>query len=440
MPIRKQQRKQKGQALILIAGALVALIALVALAVDGGNAYNQRRIAQNAADGATHAAMTKLYDLFMAHRLWGSPPNQHTNCNAQGCVMRPITEDENVQLLQRIQDVLGSSGYGNAANDPNGYGIDTRLVSQGGTLEIYFITSNGTKVTSAQVGSGGANFMDRDNPNGLTGIWIGTTATAPTYFARLIGQNQVRSDAHASGRLQSVVSITDAQQYRIWPIGLDVGALPPPGQQATIFHNGQGQGNGPGNWFQIDFCPGGNCGTCGNQTLADWLQNGFNPGCGLNQAYEVTPLHQPVTDTPSTNGNGSDWHTDPIFPLGNDGSGRAGTTGVWVHGQTGNDLNNACNDTLPQARNEGWDVLIPIYDRTSGGPPPVGLNGATGNNQIYHLIGLARFHITGLPNCGGQNIQIRGTFNGWATSTGANGDPNLIPGITLGNVILQIGP
>jgi hypothetical protein len=85
-------------------------------------------------------------------------------------------------------------------------------------------------------------------------------------------------------------------------------------------------------------------------------------------------------------------------------------------------------------------VLIPIYDRTSGVAPPVGLNGATFNNQIYHLIGLARFHITGLPNCGGQNIQIRGTFNGWATSTGANGDPNLIPGITLGNVILQIGP
>jgi hypothetical protein len=214
MRIRKQPRKQKGQAILLIALALVALIALVALAVDGGNAYNQRRIAQNSVDGATHAAMTELYRLFMIHRL-----DQNTgqpNCNPSGCTMSPITDFENQQLLQKIKDTLAASGYGNAATDPNHYGIDTNLSTDtpSGNLVAYYINSNGNRITSAQVGTGPVQWADRNHSDGMTGIWISTTATAPTYFARLIGQNQVRSDAHESGKLQSISSITDAQQYR----------------------------------------------------------------------------------------------------------------------------------------------------------------------------------------------------------------------------------
>ncbi len=46
----------KGQALILIAIAMAALIGLTALTVDGGSAYLDRRSAQNAADSAVLAA------------------------------------------------------------------------------------------------------------------------------------------------------------------------------------------------------------------------------------------------------------------------------------------------------------------------------------------------------------------------------------------------
>lgn len=46
---------QRGQALILIVFAIVALVAITGLAVDGGNAYSDRRQAQNAADSAAVA-------------------------------------------------------------------------------------------------------------------------------------------------------------------------------------------------------------------------------------------------------------------------------------------------------------------------------------------------------------------------------------------------
>ena len=43
---------ERGQAIVLIAAAIVALIAITGLAVDGGLAFADRRQAQNAADSA----------------------------------------------------------------------------------------------------------------------------------------------------------------------------------------------------------------------------------------------------------------------------------------------------------------------------------------------------------------------------------------------------
>jgi hypothetical protein len=48
--MKKNFPSERGQAIIVIALALVGLLALTALAIDGGNAYSERRRAQNAAD------------------------------------------------------------------------------------------------------------------------------------------------------------------------------------------------------------------------------------------------------------------------------------------------------------------------------------------------------------------------------------------------------
>ena len=55
-PMKKKNRFERGQALIIIVVALVGLIGITALAVDGGNAYAERRAAQNAVDNAALAA------------------------------------------------------------------------------------------------------------------------------------------------------------------------------------------------------------------------------------------------------------------------------------------------------------------------------------------------------------------------------------------------
>lgn len=55
---------QRGQALILVVAAILALVALTALAIDGGHTFSDRRHAQNAADtSALAAALTKIQAL-----------------------------------------------------------------------------------------------------------------------------------------------------------------------------------------------------------------------------------------------------------------------------------------------------------------------------------------------------------------------------------------
>jgi Putative Flp pilus-assembly TadE/G-like len=54
------QEKERGQSIIVIAFVVVVLLALVAVVVDVGNAYAQRRVVQNAVDSAAMAGVTVL--------------------------------------------------------------------------------------------------------------------------------------------------------------------------------------------------------------------------------------------------------------------------------------------------------------------------------------------------------------------------------------------
>ena len=56
-----KNKSERGQAIVLIAMAIVGLVGFTALAIDGGNAFADRRHAQNAADTAVlSAALTKI--------------------------------------------------------------------------------------------------------------------------------------------------------------------------------------------------------------------------------------------------------------------------------------------------------------------------------------------------------------------------------------------
>jgi len=56
-------RKESGQVLVLFAMALIGVTAMLALVIDGGNLYLQRRRMQNAADAAALAVVARMAEL-----------------------------------------------------------------------------------------------------------------------------------------------------------------------------------------------------------------------------------------------------------------------------------------------------------------------------------------------------------------------------------------
>jgi uncharacterized membrane protein len=52
MEIMKNLSSEKGQAIVLVAFAVIGLVAFAALAIDGGRVFSDKRKAQNAADSA----------------------------------------------------------------------------------------------------------------------------------------------------------------------------------------------------------------------------------------------------------------------------------------------------------------------------------------------------------------------------------------------------
>ncbi len=98
---------KRGQALVLIALAFAAFLALLALTIDGGNAYAQRRRAQNAADAAALSATRRLWEI---RRQGGSEAD----------------------LLAAIQEAVDTHGTFNVDGLPNRF--EAYYVDEGGNV------------------------------------------------------------------------------------------------------------------------------------------------------------------------------------------------------------------------------------------------------------------------------------------------------------------
>ncbi len=77
---KKQRTSESGQALVLMALAMVVLLGFAALAIDGSMVYSDRRFTQSAADASSLAggavAAQKLEDLGVSYSTWtANPPN-----------------------------------------------------------------------------------------------------------------------------------------------------------------------------------------------------------------------------------------------------------------------------------------------------------------------------------------------------------------------------
>jgi len=149
--------RSRGQTIVLVALAAVALLALVALAVDGGNAYATRRQAQNAADGAAIAGTWMMVDISGFNRV--------------------------ARIVRQVNTYAQANGVPDTNPDPNDWINDN--------VQSYFVDISGNRVSPELHNT-------TVIPSSARGVEVVTTITRTTFFARAIGVQQIAASALAT--------------------------------------------------------------------------------------------------------------------------------------------------------------------------------------------------------------------------------------------------
>lgn len=150
-------KSQSGQAIILIAFAIVGLVGFAALAIDGGRTLSDRRHAQNAADNSAYAAaLTKI---------------QGGNFTA---------------MTTAARNRAASNGYNNGAN-PNG---------STSTVEVNLCSDSGITCQGLPVGANASEY-----------VRVKITSYINSTFARVIGRPTLKAEAEAIAHASTVPPI-----------------------------------------------------------------------------------------------------------------------------------------------------------------------------------------------------------------------------------------
>jgi putative Flp pilus-assembly TadE/G-like protein len=372
--LRRRTRSESGQAIVVMVGAILLSVALVATIVDGGNVFAQQRVTQNGVDAAAEAGAVLL-----AERLSGAAtPSGGWDVNISARILQVAASNNITVHAAYYTDVCGiplqSDGTGSIDDDTRVEDLDSAL----------------------QVGNGshalpGGTATAPDCPNRLVGPVAGVLVIGEkqvkAYVAGAIGipSFEVRTRATAvAGYLQSYCDSSEGHYCAILPVAIPT---------STITCNASDDvttSSDPwtfGIVYAVPLCKG----NPGNVGWLDWT-----PPNGGTSELEQSILHpnNPAVTLPS-------WQY--VTSTGNVNSGNI-------------------EDALRTY--DGMTVLVPQFDLTcnpgNGSSPsstspavvtapnygcPAGSLGGNGQNQWYRFPSFAFFEFCSptLAGCGGKH-------------------------------------
>jgi len=100
-PQRRRRQRRQGQVIPLFGVALLAIVAMIALVLEGGNAYAQQRVTQNGADAAANAGTVVI-----AESRVGAP---RTDANVLAAIQGVATPNQIAAFTAFYTDVNGNS-------------------------------------------------------------------------------------------------------------------------------------------------------------------------------------------------------------------------------------------------------------------------------------------------------------------------------------------
>ncbi len=353
---RLRMARQKGQSLPIIALMIVVLVAMVGLSVDVGNTFSEERQAVAAANAAAVAAMDAYIDRT------GSTTNR--------------------TIYRTLLSTLNSNGV-DVITDPTN--------PQPGQLELeaIYLDAQGKPIES----DNGSPFITDDTrqaPNNVAFIQVNLKGQVDTYFARVVGRNDlpINAVAHAG---------TCPLGAGIYPIAIDTKWID--GDKFRKVDNELPIGVPDNNWRTITSGPYAGrtamrldvrTNNSGGFGWLRWMEHTGANGTNANSKVELEasltiPGNMPAgfEEAPWPN-NGSTKPAD--YP---DRPGQF-NIGDWIWGSTGNVA--AVTDILDVHIAEGTRMALPIFD--------AGFD--TGSNARYHVSGLGLFVLLDYDRGGGK--------------------------------------
>lgn len=336
-------QKQRGQSIILVAVAMVALVIFVALAVDLSNTYHHRRVAQNAADAAALAGAQELGRQLNLKVKTDSLIKQEMNDFAE----RNGIEDTNSSLADPIND----------------------------NVEGYYLDPG--KGVIGTVGGGTV-------PDKAVGIRAITHITAPTYFGGILGFDGYPVQARAA----VFFDVACTGGWCMLPIAInDTGFMDVASQQpGQCFDMWDGAGAGNFGWvnWSLNSPEGTDKYSCKSEELYNW---GFTDDLPSDCSAQCLDINMNPNYCVRINPADIGYH-DPV----------GGTSGI----KNGDFI----REWFKYYITEGTPVQVLVYDTTIGnkktGQEAGCANPSNENGLRYRTVGFACFVMTGFRLSHGQ--------------------------------------
>jgi Flp pilus assembly protein TadG len=240
------RRDERGQVLALVAIAMVAILAMVGLVVDGGNAFSQQRMTQNATDSAANAGATVIAKNLLTAG--------ETDATVDAAVMAAAAANQTTVVDKQYTDIAGN-------------------------------------LIGVAVGAAPGGLI----PAGAAGVKVSGQRTFDAFVSRVVGINSFTTTTDATAAAGSLVGVCPADAgCGVWPVTVPV---------TTVFCDGNGDPvlsasywpkdgtivevplcrAGPGNVGWLDFHPPAG----GASELADTILHPDNDDISIPDWYFV---------------------------------------------------------------------------------------------------------------------------------------------------------
>ncbi len=332
--MRRSFEMERGQSLVIIAMVMVGIIALMGMAIDGGNALMERRRAQNAADAAALAGTRLLAKAI------------------QLCDADPVGAD--LVIAKKINEYAEMNGVADTNGVP-GDEINDNVVGE-------YVDKEGNVL--GQVGDGRI-------PQGATGIAVHVNNPHRTYFMTVVGMDRVDAPGDAVAMTGPIVQLRGG----ILPIAVPLMVVQElePDEQFVVIETNRHHGGmfcvaDNNSWpdeDSYDICVGD---PANHNAHRGWLNLNYiyNPAHisaddPYNRAFEQSVPNRPCGRDPSisTDDGLQGWASGECpYPYPVFAGAVGGTNGDFIHGEPG-----ARTSSLHALANlVGQTVYVPVFD------------------------------------------------------------------------------